>query len=270
MWRTYFVVGLTLGIPFLAHNAVQSGYLFFPTPYLDILNVDWKLPLHLSSDSGLSLASVEGLNTIITSWARIPYESFEKVMVLSMLEWLPIWAKANMGFQNILVFFALTSPFFSFWAYKKAKTEKQWLYFGFICWCNSVFWLLTAPDFRFGYGYLWSAAFLPILFLKLPIETPPQYILRFLPVFVCTLFIFAFRPVWKNFYSDKQFAKRDILFPHTIPDGKTIEKDCTNFKIQIATKNGQCGCQEVPCAPYFQSNLEMRGNDFQKGFRLKR
>ena len=223
----------------------------------------------MPQDSESAIVSLTSLQNWIISWARLPEVHYTQVLSMPFSEWLPIWFKNNSVLQNGLFFAAIISLIFSFILWQKKQFSNRWFYLSLICGASVVFWLLTAPSFRFAYGFLWLLALLPILSVNLS-KLSPQYLSSFLSLILIVLLTLSHRPALKVIFQKRLFSLENLVIPHTIPNFPIVEKDCINFKIKIPIGNDNCGCNAVPCTPYYQSNIEMRGTDLSSGFRIKK
>jgi hypothetical protein len=253
-FRFYFYSISILGIPYLLHSYIQTGYVLFPSAYFNIFNPDWKLPLE----------NTEIIRNWILSWARIPNESYEKVLSLPFIEWIPKWFLNKSIFQKIFLIIVSFSPFISFIFFRRKKNV-EWLYLGIVCLISTLFWLLTAPDLRFGFGFLSVIAYFPFLaydFKGLDINL--KY--SFLSVVLALSLIFANYPILKL----NRFDSLNFLLPKKMPTINTTEKECINFKVKIPLLKDQCGCESLPCAAGYYAKLEKRDSSLSKGFRIRR
>jgi hypothetical protein len=253
-YKVYFYSVSILGIPYLLHNYIQTGYLLYPTSYFNYFNPDWKLPIE----------NVENIKNWILSWARIPNEPYNKVLSMSFIEWFPKWFLNKSIFQKTLLIMVALSPFISLIFSRRKRLNVEWLYLGIICSISILFWLLTAPDLRFGLGFLSIMAFFP--FLGFDIKALDIFHkFTFLSVVLTLSLIFAHYPVLKL----NRFDKLNFLFPPKMSILDTKEKECFNFKVKIPVLKDQCGCESLPCAPGYSTKLAKRDSSFAKGFRIR-
>ena len=196
LWVIYFAIAIAFGIPYIAHNYIQTGYFFYPTPYFNFANPDWQLPLRMPQDSESAIVSLTSLQSWIISWARLSDVHFSQVLPMPLSEWFPIWVKNNSYVQNGLLLLVILSVFFTF--SQKKQLDKRWFWLNSICWVSIIFWLLTAPSFRFAYGFLWLAALSPLLMINL-IKISSVHFSSFLPYIFILLLIF-FKMITVNKY----------------------------------------------------------------------
>src|SRR5258706_2999726 len=96
------VVALIL-FPFFARNIVTTGYLFFPSPFPDVVNVDWKF----------DKTQTQFEKNYITAYARTQaaYEEnkVKTAVAMSADEWLPYWWKNQRLVDKMILLLLLIS-----------------------------------------------------------------------------------------------------------------------------------------------------------------
>ena len=141
------IMGLLITIPFFIRNIIQSGYLVYPFPAVDIFNVDWKI-----------IPEVQYMDdkAWIESWALKPGPMLP-LDELSFSERASIWSE-NIGhlkvfyIQVVLVFFLMIlSELYKIFIKKDIKIRDFIsLYPVIITLLSLIFlWFFTAPDYRF-------------------------------------------------------------------------------------------------------------------------
>ena len=263
------VAGLMIIIPWCARNIILTGYLIYPYPSIDLFDVDWKIPEYM--------ADIE--KRWVSSWAKMPgigYEDFEK---MSFSEWSKIWLFRHIKFLKINLFtycLAAISPFIILWIWKTKKAvSKTQIFIWFVAFCGFVFWLILAPDARFGYGFIITAALIPFLLINLKLKNKKW--LQIPSIILVMLFVYLMsNGVLSNvkIRGDKSYLSY-LYLPQTVDI--LNKKDKTLFKTEqvgfmklYVPNNMLCSDHELPCAPYFNNNLEMRGNSIKDGFRIKK
>ena len=67
--------------PWIARNIIVSGYPVFPLPVTDVLQVDWKLPVH----------HVQWQENAVKVYAINPEYDLNKPFTMPFLQWFPVW-----------------------------------------------------------------------------------------------------------------------------------------------------------------------------------
>ena len=158
---------------------------------------------------------------------------------------------------------------------------------------GTIFWFFTAPDVRFGFPFIIAAAFSFILLLEKPLCTllnETKLNLKHVSyTFVALLFIIQVKqflfirhdavlgiqllkplaPDSQTFYRsvDVEGANTNVEYSQ-----KKIEyeiKQLGNFNLYIPVKDDRCYCQPLPCTPYYNDKLILRGETLQQGFKIQ-
>jgi len=229
-----------------------SGYLFYPFPSLDLFSVDWKIPFERArSDQNTILAWGRGL-------------SDEDGAKLSFSAWFPRWLSMQTFNRRAIIFLALVTPLGALAA--RFKPRKLWL--GWLGMFSGVlYWLFSAPGFRFGYGFLIAAlslAFAPALaalFNRIPASKLVPSAIHLLTIGFLLLTLMAS-------FDTRTFADRwlvpadyDRVPTEPCPEASNI------FCSRNVNDYSACSYFDFPCVPFIRPNIEMRGQTWKDGFR---
>ncbi len=275
----FLVPGILLIGPWLLRNVIMSGYLLYPFPALDLFSVDWKIPL--------PAAQYEA--DYVTFWARFHIsEPGMNPAWLSwpLLRWLPVWWRVS-GDALTFGYFSLNRPLFVAaclsplaMAVHGLRTGRQsggrlWQAYG-VAFSGFLFWFFKAPEFRFGYAFLWMAALLPWLpLLDGWITERRSRWAIWLPVVVavCQGFTlldgkhpFTIRslgiPNWYG-YRDAMRNDKVAYVPYRTQSGLRV--------LRPASAYGEQRCYDIDqlCSPYYINDLQKRGVSLRDGFRRR-
>lgn len=248
------ICGAFVLTPFLVRNIILSGYLLYPVPTIDLFSFDWKVPLD----------RVTGEQMSVLAWGRFPRLDAAKVLAMPLEEWLPKWFAAQTANRRLILNAALLSAFLALpglWL-----TRRYWL--GWLAFfLGTLFWLLSAPDFRFGQGFLigtillalapWAAAFLQRFAL------PPARVTWTVSVLVSLYLGFAL----VTSFDGRTFASR-VLLP--LPYDRVSTQTCNlvNGQVFCAKAYNACSYDAFPCVPSPRPKVELRNpNLLRDGFR---
>lgn len=145
-WRglaAYVAAGILAVLSFVARNAVISGYLVYPFPALDVLDVDWKIPeTTVRTDAAaIRLCAREG-----AAWTYAGLGEGMGTWLPRYAKWFPEWVSwlALAGLAGCLV-----------WGVAGVRTGRnggrpaeRWA--GWVGMAGFAYWLATAPSPRFG------------------------------------------------------------------------------------------------------------------------
>jgi hypothetical protein len=191
------VVGcLLLVTPWVTRNVLISGYLLFPFSAIDIFYVRWKLPI--------SIARAQE-NAIKAFALGAPADRPFNVPITT---WFPKWV-AGLDFIKQVILgttFLATVCYFSigiYFLFRKGTT----FFSGYLreimvvmtAIAGIVFWLVKAPDFRFGYGFLiiYCMLFL-VLACRYGLEQQLRYLVFPALLYMGALALIYYRNTWKR------------------------------------------------------------------------
>ncbi|AKP24659.1 putative membrane protein [Leptospira interrogans serovar Manilae] len=255
-------------LPWLIRNVILSGYLIYPFSTIDIFNFDWKVPLNAVVSEKLS----------ITGWARNPGEGYKEAAQMKFWEWFPIWWNTISKLNRLFVIISFLSPIFIFIysLFKKIKIDFQTFAILFTSWIGVIFWILLAPDIRFGKAFLGVSTISPLLYFNFRInffpikisKTSKQIILVFIFIIISVFLINR-----RTYNRCKNFIRENSVFfvrPKKIEIPKNLEFkkiQMNNLEVFIPAEGDRCYDYEIPCMPYKNYSLILRGKTLQSGFK---
>ncbi|EMY77846.1 hypothetical protein LEP1GSC060_2755 [Leptospira weilii serovar Ranarum str. ICFT] len=263
------VISLIL-LPWLIRNIILSGYLIYPFPAIDLFNFDWKVPL----------GNVISEKLAITGWARNPGEGYVEASGMKFWEWFPIWWKNKSVLIQLFLIVSLLFPAlaFIFSLLKKIKINFQTFIILSTSSVGVIFWIFLAPDLRFGKAFLGVAAISPLFYLNFRIKLHSINILKIknlskIILAFCLIIILVSLLNRRTYSRFKRFiAENSVLLVHprkieTPPnlDFKTIKVN--DLEVFIPEAGDQCFDYKIPCMPYKNETLTLRGKTLQSGFK---
>jgi len=252
-WFRLAAGGALVLLPFLIRNVILSGYLIYPYPSIDLFNFDWKVPLEFANNDRLDVISFGRY-----VGAGDPMASFST--------WFPIWLARQSLNRRLIFFAALLTPLVGIpLRFKPRPLWVGWL----VIYGGLLFWLISAPDFRFGYGFLLAALLLALVpWLLAALERFPA--LRKLLRTAISLLLIAYLA----FTLVRSFEARTFLERLWLPaDYDRVPVDtCSlaNAPASCARNYGYCSYANLPCSPGPRPWVELRGPSLGDGFRAFR
>lgn len=252
-----FIIAVLACTAFITRNIITSGYVVFPSTAVDIANVDWKYGTRLTVQE----------KNYITAYAKKPgvssKDEIDQVNKMSIAEWLPGWWKNRSLADKTIMIFLVVTFIASLVFYKKI------FYTSFIrllsiatLLTGIIFWLINAPDPRFGFGFI--LGFIAIVAYLL-LKDSDLSISRKIPVAIPVLFsaIIVSYTVYRvvNFFRPAQ-----LISPPGIERSEYTSFDCRGIKINSPV-NGEFGEIPVPVTDLNCDELVPRGNKIKDGFR---
>jgi hypothetical protein len=271
-YRNFSFLGINIGlaflllIPWLVRNVILSGYLIYPFPYIDLFHFDWKIPM------ANALSDMHS----IQNWARFPHASLGVQNRNTFASWVPAWWANQTVFRRTLLLVTACMPPLCVileWVLLKTKRIQKslgspYLPVAAFAYLGVGFWLFTAPDFRFGWGFI-IPAFLILagVFLVIfsNIATRVFSIFRFFYVFLVILFLGYTLLKGTEFRTIPQ----RILLPADYPQLPTEPCRLQNATVLMPAPEAWSDCwyAPFPCTFHCEAGIEMRGASWQSGFR---
>lgn len=260
----YLVIGMVIFAPWAARSVVQSGYLAYPVPLMDIFDLDWKVPLDI----------VREQSDIIRAWARgIPADTITEVLDLPVREWVPLWFDGlTRNRQIILITVVLTPLFYGTLAliFRRliSKSYKELHSLGFVylvTYIGVVFWFFTSPAWRFGYGFLMFGFVLSIIpFLIITREW--KILRKAVLTILLPLLLIAYQgfTLYRSF--DIELLREHSIYPADYKVMPSSPCEFQNFTLFCGDYYGICWYDPFPCAPRGDPNVGLRGESFEDGF----
>lgn len=268
-WRKIQLLFGTAGfilLPWLARNLILSGYLIFPFPGLDLFNFEWKTPLE----------RVQGAKDGIVGFARSLGKNWVDTPHLSFNEWYPFWFQNHTSNQKLIFQLALYSPLGILYQWltqnwiERRHQYTKWAFYSLylVLYCGLFFWLLQAPSFRFGYGFLVSLILVGYMPLLVDIFLLQKRILQPLAILFFTVIVMYTGYFLSNSVKSEPLNMR-LLFPMPYSPSDVI--DCPLADLQVfCTRDEyrQCHYDAFPCIISLPPNLISRDGTLQGGFRF--
>jgi hypothetical protein len=252
-------LGVVIMVPWVTRNIILSGYLIFPFQYIDILDVDWKVPYR---DVVFAVSLVRG-------WARLPGPNWRESLDIPVWEWVPKWLGSMsdvyaiaivMTFLIILVAVQKTAV-----RVLRSRCESASRDIVYLTACmGGIFWFWTAPDPRFGWGFIFVALVIPL------VPAAERVVGRFGSASrLILLATVAFFIVHYTYASIRSLPRRiDVLAsPLAYPRDRLVSERVGRVVV-YGPKTSFCWDAPLPCTDVLNDRLRPRGGDLQSGFRI--
>lgn len=258
------IAAVVLITPFVGRNIILSGHLVYPGFSWDPIRVDWAIPQW----------QVENEKEIIHWFAMLPRVSKEKFAEMTwQLQYKKWWIdqlprhKAMLAALILLPGFSLLALGLKKWR-SFIKPNMAIIWPAIAMYAGVIFWLISAPVFRFGYGFILSAIVLtgvPIISFLLSLH--PRFIV-YASVLLMLVTLAVGGQALKESVHPKTLLSRALL-PQDYPVWKTETCEFGNFEIKCQTEWDSCWYSPFPCAMRGYPEVIMRGDDFEDGFMVK-
>jgi len=260
-WRRILIFGVAgslLVIPWLIRSVILSGYLVFPVGSIDLFPVDWKIPQ----------TQVTVIVNGVVGFARLPGLSFLDAVGVPVTQWFPNWWMRATLNQRAIYGFVLLSPaviILARWIYPTLVSSKYLFAYG-ITFIGSIFWFLSAPNIRFGYGFLIATCVLTAIPFLMGILPFIDHDVRIIPSSaLLILIVFHAFILWHSI--DVPTLSQRWLMPADYHSAGVEPCSIRNATIYCRKPDAQCQYSVFPCIPFLRPSVEMRGASYQDGFR---
>lgn len=246
--------------PFFLRNIFLSGYLIYPFQGLNLLSVDWKMPV----------AMIEAERQSIKNWSIVPGQDAGPVVVQGLAVWANLWWRIfrHHPLVQAVILCTAIAPIYGLLTLRQ-QGGKWWQYWPLplVLGLGIVFWFLAAPDLRFGYGFLaaWGVwAITPAIahMIRHTQKFPTSYRAgSYGYALLCALF---FLSRCHFFLGDQAY----LWQPMTYPQVTTRALPVFGITLYQPLETDQCWLAAFPCTPSLPNGFAFRGNNLRQGFRI--
>ncbi|GJM32011.1 MAG: membrane protein [Saprospiraceae bacterium] len=265
----FLATGLFILLPFITRNVILSGYLVYPVPSLDVLSVDWKIPI---DEVILEKELIEGWSKLPHGGADMAILDIPKILDVPFGEWFSEWWPSRSIKWKVIMIIDLFTILLMIVALFRRNYKLALL--SFTIFFNLVFWFVKTPNPRFGFAFLFMGMALVLSYSLAPFlkYTPKPNAYLFV---LLSLLMVSFTKL-KNqvIYTDKLTSSQLL-----IPNYYQVKTPPETFKTKNFTLNTPptappakgiwCYNLPLPCTPFPKESLVMRGKDYQSGFRVE-
>jgi hypothetical protein len=266
----WLMAGLGFGImaPWFARNIIQTGYLVYPLPAIDLFSFDWKIPLK----------EVIIEKEFIHYFARVRDHDWQKVAAYPYATWFPLWWAATRPLFQASFILILLSPVAMAAGYFSRRRKPAasfpfapvfalWL----VSFAGVLFWFFNAPDPRFGIAFIFVAGLLPFVFLLhgyfLPYRKP---ITISVILGLSVLVLLDLRDDVYQLRRNPAQVKQKLLLPEKLQTVPLRSEMVGKTRVYIPTRWLFCYDAPIPCTHVIYPGLELRGDDLSAGFRIRK
>ena len=252
----YLSVGLLVAVPWLARNIIITGWLFYPMPYIDLFDVDWKM-----TDMSVILTDLVGIESYGKATHAIG-------MNATLQQWYPNWFKTQLfATEKLLIIGDLLACVATVIIAIITFVKKRWknldalLVLAMLVVCF-MFWQLSAPLIRYGYAYVLLLAAVTFGYI-----IQDRKVVRIIYIFLILYGVYKLYIGCNYMVSCRQLPYYIWQESYDMPEVESCELDGVTF---YCPQNGDlAGYYDFPAADYdVLSVIELRGDSLKDGFRL--
>ncbi len=257
-WTIAFLTGLIVLSPVLIRNYITTGYPVYPFDF-SVNNPDWKMPAEF----------VQGVKNYIVRQNRY-YNTIDLASPNNeffSLNWVSAWFKGILIQHKLICIAALFSLTFLFLKEKPVDGFKKIKILLFLLFAMALGWFITAPDPRFGYGFLLFLSLLPVSLLIG--KHIPAIVYR-----IATWTLTAGICIYLFQKATDLINNRELLI-HTAKTQQPFfhKMNTDNGSLNVTEKvnnnwNNRCFFTPLPCLCENNPYIKFRGNSLKDGFRM--
>jgi hypothetical protein len=238
-WRFASISSLVLAL-WMLRSIALSGCAIYPVEQTRIAALPWAVSGH----------QVRSESDWIRSWAREPHELPSKV--LKDQRWLPRWF-SRMRHDSSIRLLMVLAPLGLIAALLRRNFRGEQAHCLLVITIGLVgclmFWFSTAPDPRFGRGFILAASLLGGSIALDACFNQTRFAVYAPTILLAGMATLSVRGLWR--------VKNDYLY--TVPEVSTYQLLAPNGTRIFVPKGGdRCFYHPLPCTPYFDSAALMR------------
>lgn len=247
--------GILTVLPFLIRNVILSGWLVYPFTFIDLFDVDFKIPKGLAEYDSRE----------IQVWGR-GYSDVTRYEE-SMSQWMPDWIASLDSINKVFLLLAIASLFVlvGIGMYAFLKRKKEMLDFLLVAGCMAasfLFWLTSAPLIRYGCIYLWVLPMLVWGYVYLQIS-PKVDKYRLYLIFL--LLVGCYKAGAFVSETAGNATTEHLLVQKDYDNYETISYKLHGYTFYYPAQGDQTGYEDFPAAPMKAEDI-FRGDKIEDGF----
>ncbi len=254
----FVVVGLIPLLWWLGANLILTGYILYPTtsPLLDWFSFDWKVPTSVIKQGLINLSGGTKLSP---------------VQGLFDFSWVPHWFELQLIPDQVLLVLLFGWPLVAMVQWKRTvqflMQYPNWFWLLLMTYAGVAFWFINAPEFRFGMGFIVAA--LLVGYAPFRRTFPIRYGFGLIALLSLALLYASFKRQSTPLLKPDSYPPASVSVYPLPPLQLYVAND--DPRIVHGIKGYWSNCQDaaLPCSPYINPALKMRGTTLQEGFKIQ-
>ena len=256
------LAGVATLLPFFIRNVLISGWLIYPSTFIDLFDVDWKIPKGVAQYDAMEIGVYgKGINDVTK-------------LDMPITEWLPEWFRqlslVEKGWVGLTAICLVAGVIYFIYKLIKKKVDADILLVFIVLLISCMFWFFSAPLVRYGYGYLTS---IPLfvdgcLCMELVERSNDKRSL-----YIAFLIVFGIMGLYRL-----KTVGYDIIStlkqPYYLTQADYEDWPAKEYELKpgriiyVPEQDALIGYDKFP-ASLMTIDIQMRGDDFKDGFRYK-
>lgn len=257
----YITMGLLAAVPWLVRNVLITGWLLYPFPALDLFDVDWKMTKvsEIVVDAELIKVYARGLQDV---GINVPFTT-----------WYPHWFATQLyKLEKLLIVGDILSciaiPVIAVVVFVKKQWEKLDVLLVMVTILSSyLFWQFSAPMIRYGYTHVILLVAVVFGFLLESLPKGKKFQMTWLAYVGIGAFVF-YKLALGGVYIRDNFTWMNFVWQETYEGLEVEAYEVDGVTLYYPLINGMCGYEMFPTAPEKHTDIELRGDGLEDGFRL--
>lgn len=251
----FLVAGMITVFPFLARNVMLSGWLVYPFTFIDLFDLDYKIPKGVADYDSKE----------IQVWGR-GYPDVSRYDE-PVSKWLPEWMASldsiNKAFLLLAVMALVILVGLAIYGIVKRKGEM--LDFLLVSGCMAacfLFWLTSAPLIRYGCVYLWVFPMLVWGYVYLWLS---PYLDRYKLYLILLLVVGVYKAGAFVAETAGHATTEYLITQKDYENFETISYEINGYTFYYPAQGDRTGYVDFPAAPVRAENI-FRGDTIKDGF----
>lgn len=260
--KKYAVIGAFIGaglivvLPFILRNVILSGYLVYPFPSVDVIDVEYKIPVGVAEYDSREIQVYGRGYTDVTR--------FEEPIGTWLPDWFRSLGKINKAFFILALAGIPVGIGILIYLISKKKTDR-WplLLVSAVIDICFIFWMCTSPNLRYGCLFLFMA---PALSFGLLYTEVIGFAKKQMVFSAMVILFFAYKTGTFGVEVVKGFSPSYMLYQQDYGTYEVTGYDMDGVTIYIPTEGNQVGYEPFPSAP-FEAEATLMGTEVKDGFK---
>ena len=235
----------------------KRQYLIYPIHFIDLFDVDWKLPIEYVSNTYLVISEFAKIELIRSDYL------YTGVSDISFMDWIPTWLNSNWKLligKLIIIALPIATLSLIVESFQKNKSKFYFLKLGFLL--VITFWFFNFPAIRFGWAFILGFIVLSGVDIMDRLKMNRRYVMYVLVS--ATVFSLS-----RNLYMTTAniTSMNSLVYPERTP--KLTEYNSVTTNLTYSKSKTEYCYGEIPCVPVHNPwTIYLRTDDISDGFTL--
>jgi hypothetical protein len=257
---TMIAAGILFLGPWVIRNIILTGYPLFPMQLPDLFHTGWEVPL----------SAIHNVQEQITSFAFYRFSDIQHLHSDSLIQRYKTWFLEHLRhYDQVLILIVLLSPIVVY--IRRRYLPQNFLPMYAFLILGLLFWLVQAPDPRFGYSFT-----APLFVITVMLCFPAAQAHRMAAISLVVAFFFQAGTLYLYKHLHQTFVQEGMVVentsstlvipaPYSTPPSGT--QSTPSLIANMPLKTELCWDNPLPCVTTMPQNVTMRGATLADGFK---